>query len=116
MVLNRKLFKIQLSQHFNVKAPVPQKYNGHLIYKCTYPKTDCNESYIGQKDMCFENCIIDHNKHDKKSYIYKHSGENSDPYVWLDNFQIVSKNYCNRIKGKIGVALLINELKPSLKK
>ena len=51
MVLNRKLFKIQLSQHFNVKAPVPPKYNGHLIYKCTYPKIDCNKSYIGQKDV-----------------------------------------------------------------
>ena len=64
----------------------------------------------------FEEHIIDHNKHDKKSHIYKHSSENSYPNVWLDNFRIVGRNYGNCIKRKIVEALLINELKPSLNK
>ena len=48
-----------------------------------------------------------------KKHIYKYSSENSNPQVWLDNFQIVGRNYGNRVKRKIGEALLINELKPS---
>ena len=51
-----------------------------------------------------------------KSHIYKHSSENSHPEVWLENFQIVGRNHGNRTKRKIGEALLIHELKPSLNK
>ena len=72
--------------------------------------------YIAETERRFEERIIDHNKRDKKSYIYKHGSENSHPHVWLNNFQIVGRNYGNRIKRKIGEALLINELKPSLNK
>ena len=98
-------------------VPVPQKYKSDLVYKCTCPHTDCNELYIGETERRFEERIIDHNKRDKKSHIYKHSGENSHPHVWLDNFEIVGRNYGNRTKRKkIGEALLINELKPSLNK
>ena len=106
----------KLSQYFNAKDPVPQKYKSDLVYKCTCPQIDCNESYIGETERRFEERIIDHNKRDKKSHIYKHSSENSHPHVGLDNFEIVGRNYGNRIKRKIGEALLINELKPSLNK
>ena len=37
----------KLSQYINVKDPVPQKYKSNLVYKCTCPQIDCNESYIG---------------------------------------------------------------------
>ena len=37
----------------------------------------------------FEERIIDHNKRDKKSHIYKHCNEKGHRHVWLDNFQIV---------------------------
>ena len=106
----------KLSQYFNVKDPVPQKYKSDLVYKCTCPQIDCNESYVGETERRFEERIIDHDKRDKKSHIYKHSSENSYPHVWLDNFEIVGRNYGNRIKRKIGEALSINELKPSLNK
>ena len=106
----------KLSQYFNIKDPVPQKYKSDLVYKCTCSQIDCNESYIGETERRFEERIIDHNKLDKKSYLYKHSSENSHPRVWLDNFQIVDRNYGNRIKRIIGEALLINELKTSLNK
>ena len=69
----------KLSQYFNVKDPVPQKYENDLVYKCTYPQTDCNESYIGKNERRFEEGIIDHTKCDKKSHIYKHCSENSHP-------------------------------------
>ena len=104
----------KVSQYFNVKDPVPQKYKSDLVYKCTCPEIDCKESYIGETESCFEERITDHNKRDKKSHIYKHSCQNSHPHVWLDNFQIVGRNYGNGIKRKIGETLLINELKPSL--
>ena len=107
---------IKLRQYFNVKDPVPQKYKSDLVYKCTCPQTDCNESYISETERRFEKRIIDQNKRDKKSHLYKHSSENSHPHVWFDNFQIVGRNYGNCIKRKIGEALLINELKPSLNK
>ena len=106
----------KLSQCFNVKDPVPQKYKSDLVYKCTFPQIDCNESYIRETERRFEEHIIDHNKRDKTSHLYKHSGKNSHPHVWLDNFQIVGRNYGNRIKRKISEVLLINELKPSLNK
>ena len=106
----------KLSQYFNVEDPVPQKYESDLVYKCTCPQTDCNESHISETERGFEERIIDHNKPDKNSHIYKHSSENSHPHVWLDSFQIVGRNYGKRVKRKIGEALLINELKPSLHK
>ena len=88
----------KLSQYFNVKDLVLQKYKSDLVYKGTCPQSDCNESYIGETERSFEECIIDHIKRDKKSYLYKHSGEDSHPHVWLDNFQIVGRNYGNHIK------------------
>ena len=106
----------KLSQYFNVKNSVPQKYKSDLLYKCTCPQIDRNESYIGETEKRIEERIIDHNKRDKKSSIYKHSSGNSHSHIWLDNFQIVGRNYGNRIKRKIGEALLVNELKPSLNK
>ena len=47
----------QLSQYFNVKDPAPQK-KGDLVYKCTCPQINCNESYIGESERCFEERII----------------------------------------------------------
>ena len=91
----------KLSQYFNIKDPVIQKYKSGLVYKCTCPQIDCNESYVGETERRFAERIIDHNKRDKKSHIYKHSNENSHPHVWLDNFQIVGRNYGNRMKKKL---------------
>ena len=88
----------KLSQYFNVKNPVPQTYKSDLVCKCTCPRIDCNESCIGETERRFEEHIIDHNKRDKKSHIYKHCSENSCPHIWLDNFQLVDKNYGNRKK------------------
>ena len=34
----------KLSQYFNVKDPALQKYKSDLVYKCTCPQIDCNES------------------------------------------------------------------------
>ena len=86
----------KLSQYFNMKDSVPQKYKSDLVCKCTCPQIACNESYIGETERRVEERIIDHNKCDKKSHIYKHSGGNSHSYVLLDNFQIVGRNYGNR--------------------
>ena len=79
-----------------MKDSVPQKYKSDLVCKCTCPQIACNESYIGETERRVEERIIDHNKCDKKSHIYKHSGGNSHSYVLLDNFQIVGRNYGNR--------------------
>ena len=86
------------------------------MYKSTCPQIDCNASNIDETERRFEERIIDHNIRDKKPHLYKQSNENSHLQVWLDNFQIVSRNYSNHIKRKISEALLINELKPSLNK
>ena len=43
------------------------------------PQINCNEPYIGETERHFEERIIDHNKRDKKSHIYKHSSENGHP-------------------------------------
>ena len=50
---------IKLRQYFNVKDPVPQKYKSDLVYKCTCPQTDCNESYISETERRFEERTID---------------------------------------------------------
>ena len=56
----------KLSQYFNVKDYVPQKYKSDLIYKCTCPQIDCDELYICETQRHFEERIILHNKRDKK--------------------------------------------------
>ena len=61
---------------------------------------------MGKTERRFEQHIIDHNKRDKKLHIYQHSSDNSHPQRWSDNFQIVGRDYGNRIKRKIGKALL----------
>ena len=68
-----------LSQYFNVKDIVPQKYKSDLVYKCTCSQTDCNELYITENERHFDERIIDHNKQDKKSHIQIHSSENTHP-------------------------------------
>ena len=68
-----------LSQYFNVKDIVPQKYKSDLVYKCTCSQTDCNELYITENERHFDERIIDHNKRDKKSHIQIHSSENTHP-------------------------------------
>ena len=98
----------KISQYFNVEDPVPQKYRSNLVYKCTCPQIYCKESYIGETKRHFEQYIINHNKHDKKSHIYKSCYQNSHPYVWWDNFEMVGRSYGNHIKRKIGEALLMN--------
>ena len=59
----------KLSQYFNVKDHVPQKYKSDLIYKCACPQTDCEELCIGETQRHFEERIIVHNKRDKKLYL-----------------------------------------------
>ena len=76
----------KLSQYFNVRDHVPQKYKSDLVYKCTCPQIDCNETYISKTERRSEERVIDHNKSDKKSHVYKHSSENSHPHVCLNNF------------------------------
>ena len=93
------------SQYFNVKNPIPHKYKSNVVCKCTCPQIECNESYIGEIERRFEECIINHKKPDKRSHIYKHCNENSHFRVWLNNFEIIGRNYSKRIKRKISDAL-----------
>ena len=67
----------KLSQYFNMKDSVPQKYKSDLAYKCTCLQIDFNELCIGETERRFEGHTIDHNKHNKKSHIYKHCSERS---------------------------------------
>ena len=61
MVLNQKVVYnlTKLRQYFNVKDPVPQKHKSDLVYKCTCPQTDCNESYISETERRFEERITE---------------------------------------------------------
>ena len=53
----------------------------------------------------------------KHSKMVKHVEKIVIPtHIWLENLQIVGRNFGNRIKIKTGEALLINELKLSLNK
>ena len=61
----------KLSQYFNVKDPVPQKYKSDLVYKCTCSQIDCNKLYISETKRHFEMYSIDDDECDKK-YIYKY--------------------------------------------
>ena len=44
----------KLSQYFNIKDFVPQKYKSDLVYKCTCSQTDCNETYMGETERRVE--------------------------------------------------------------
>ena len=106
----------KLHQYFNVKDPVPNKYKSDLIYECSCPHEECNETYLGETERRFEERVIEHNNRDKKSHMYKHCKSKNHPHVWWDNFIFLDNNYGTKIKRRIGEALLINERKPSLNK
>ena len=55
-----------------------------------------------------------HNGHDKRSHLVKHSIESGHDPVCHGNFRILDKGYNNTVKSKVAEALLIKKHKPSL--
>ena len=64
--------------------------------------------YFGLKRY-FEERVVNNNKPNQKSHICKYCNENSYRYARLKSFEIVGRNYGNRVNRKIGEALFINE-------
>ena len=55
-----------------------------------------------------------HNGHDKRSHLVKHSIESGHDPVRPGIFRILDKGYNNTFKSKVAEALLIKKHKPSL--
>ena len=47
----------KLSQYFNEKGVVPQKYKSHLVYKRTCPQTEFIESHIGETESLLRSTL-----------------------------------------------------------
>ena len=59
--------------------------------------------------------MIDHNRRDTKSHLYKQSQESNHPCVALSDVKIISSYFQNqKFKRKIAASLLIREKRSSL--
>ena len=93
------------------------KHNHDIVYYDECPEEHCNENYIGENGRRISERIIDHAGGDSKSYIYKNCIETGHRSPDINDFKIIGSNFHKNVsKRKIAEALLIKQLKPTLKK
>ena len=84
------------------------------MYHSVWNNDNCNEDYIGENARRLKERVKNHNGHDKRSHLVKHSIESGHDPVCHGNFRILDKGYNNTVKSKVAEALLIKKHKPSL--
>ena len=60
-----------------------------------HPKPGCVEDYTSETGRRLNEAVIDHNRRDKKSQLYKHPQERNCPCVPLNDFKIIGSNFQN---------------------
>ena len=102
---------------FQIKDKTEMKHNHDTVYYNECPEEQCDKNYIGETGRRISERIIDHAGRDSNSYVYKHCIETGHRSPDINDFKIIGSNFHkNVIKRKIAEALLIKQLKPSLRK
>ena len=104
----------KLGTKFQLKDKTRFNHQDNLVYYSKCPNETCNEDSVGETDRRIEERIIDHNKRDKNSHLFKHSREKNHQHVWENDFKVFGNNYGSSSIRKIREALFIKQLKPSL--
>ena len=109
--------RTKVGTSFQIKDKIQMKHNHDIVYYNKCPGVQCNENYIGKTGRRVSVRIIDHAGRDLNSYVYKHCIETGHRSPDINDFKIIGSNFHkNVIKRKIAEALLIKQLKPSLRK
>ena len=105
----------KLSTCFNIKTQTKFEHQHDIVYHGKCPEVDCIDNYIGKASRRVSERIIDHNRRDNKSHLFRHSVEHNHKNVERQDFKILGKGYRNNaMKQKISEALYCRELKPTL--
>ena len=104
----------KLSTQFPVKDRTTFEHRNNMVYFSHCPNVTCNKTFVGETDRKIKECIMDHNKRDKRSHLLKHAHESQHTHVWKDDFKILNGIYKSSVKRKISEALYITTLKPTL--
>ena len=101
------------STHFQIKDKTEFEHNHDVFYLGMCPENNCSDNYVGESARRVSERITDHNDRDQNSHFFKHScirnHKNTDLKIISSGFK---NNYCRR---HIAEALLIKQIKPSLK-
>ena len=107
----------KLSTCFRVKDVTKFKHNHDIIDQGRCPEIGCNDHYLGETDCRISERVLDHAARDQNSHHFKHSIESGHPVLEMNNYKTIEEGYKNNVrKRKIGKALLIKEMKPTLNK
>ena len=105
----------KLGTCFQIKDQTKFEHKRHIIYLGTCPEDSCSENYIGESGHWISKRIIDYNKRDQKSHVFKHSSEKCCQHFHTNSFKIIGNGFKNNcFKGKVSQAPLIKSIKPSL--
>ena len=92
-------------------------HNHDIIYHRNCPENGCRESYVGETARRISERVLDHSGKDINSHLYKRSIETGDQTLEISDYRIIGNVYGNNWnKRKTAEAILIKELKPTLKK
>ena len=99
----------------NIKYLVKKSHQYDVVYHATCLEPGCVEDCTGETGRRLNESMIDHNRRDEKSHLYKQSQESNHPCVALSDFKIIGSHFQNqKFKRKIAESLLIREKRSSL--
>ena len=103
----------KLSTFFSVKDKVEKEHCSNIVY-FYQSKWDDNTTYTGETKCRFGKRIREHQGTDKKSAIVLNCQEKGLPPPSPSEFNIIGRNYGNRLKRRIAESLYIKEKKSGL--
>ena len=108
----------KLSTHFQIKGKTKFEHNhdDNHVYLGTCPECSCSDNCVGEIARRISERIIDRSGRDQNSHLFKHSCIKTHPNTSKTDFKIISSGFNNNyFRRKIAEALLIKQIKPSLK-
>ena len=106
----------RLSTFFQIKDKIMPGNQHNVIYKVSCPEPECNETYVGECERRITERIKDHSGRDHDSHVVAHTVSKNHKGISMNDFKIIGKRYNTNYKRKIGEALYIKEIRPSLNK
>ena len=103
----------KLSTFFSIKDKIDNEHYSNIVY-CYESKIDERVTYIGETKCRFGKRTKEHQGIDKNSAINADHKLKGLPPPSPSEFNILAKNYNNRLKRRIAESLCIKENKPSL--
>ena len=106
----------KLSTQFNVEDRTKFEHKHDVIYFGKCPEQNCTNNYLDESARRISEWIRDYGGRDQKSYLFRNAVVNEHRHASYDDFKIIGSGFRNNtFKRKVAEALLIKELRPTLK-